>query len=58
MHSNRRFFLYATVAAVSALLCQTGLAQTYPERAITLIVSYPPGGDTDAMARQYAEKLS
>lgn len=58
MHSNRRIFLYATVAAASALLCQAGLAQTYPERAITLIVSYPPGGDTDAMARQYAEKLS
>lgn len=58
MHSNRRIFLYATAAAASALLCQAGLAQTYPERAITLIVSYPPGGDTDAMARQYAEKLS
>ena len=32
-------------------------AQTWqPERNITLVVSYPPGGDTDAMARLYAEK--
>jgi len=34
-------------------------AQTWqPDRAITLVVSYPPGGDTDAMARLYAEKLT
>jgi len=34
-------------------------AQTWqPERNITLVVSYPPGGDTDAMARLFAEKLT
>jgi tripartite-type tricarboxylate transporter receptor subunit TctC len=33
-------------------------AQTWqPDKNINLIVSYPPGGDTDAMARLYAEKL-
>ncbi|MBL0420412.1 tripartite tricarboxylate transporter substrate binding protein [Ramlibacter sp. AW1] len=30
----------------------------YPSKPITIVVSYPPGGDTDALGRLYAEKLS
>lgn len=30
----------------------------YPAKPITIVVAYPAGGDTDAMARVYAEKLS
>ena len=30
----------------------------YPNKPITIIVSYPAGGDTDALARLLAEKLS
>jgi tripartite-type tricarboxylate transporter receptor subunit TctC len=33
-------------------------AQTYPAKPITIVVAYPAGGDTDAMARLFAEKLS
>ena len=33
-------------------------AQTYPERPIRLIVSYPPGGGTDVTARTIVGKLS
>jgi len=33
-------------------------AQTYPSRAITLVVPYPPGGGVDAMGRIVAQKLS
>jgi len=33
------------------------LANDYPTRPITLVVAYPAGGDTDQMARMYAEKL-
>ena len=58
MQCNRRIILCASLAFASALTSQVSMAQAYPERQITLIVSYPPGGDTDAMARQYAEKLS
>lgn len=58
MQCNRRIILCASLAVASVLTSQVSMAQAYPERQITLIVSYPPGGDTDAMARQYAEKLS
>ncbi len=56
MTLNRRHLL---AAAAAAGLAATGLAlaQTYPERPITVVVAYPPGGDTDAMARLYAERL-
>nr|WP_184524176.1 tripartite tricarboxylate transporter substrate-binding protein [Variovorax sp. Sphag1AA] len=30
----------------------------YPSKTISVIVSYPPGGDTDAIARLFADKLS
>lgn len=33
-------------------------AQGWPSRPVTLVNGYPPGGDSDAMARLYAEKLS
>lgn len=33
-------------------------AQAWPSKPVTIIVSFPPGGDTDALARVFAEKLS
>ena len=38
----------------------TGLAQadSYPSRAVTLIVPFPPGGAADTVGRYYAEQLS
>lgn len=32
-------------------------ASSYPSKPITVVVSYPPGGDTDTAARLFAEKL-
>jgi tripartite-type tricarboxylate transporter receptor subunit TctC len=58
MNTHRRILLCTAALAALPLVSQVSMAQTFPERQITLVVSYPPGGDTDAMARQYAEKLS
>ena len=33
-------------------------AQTYPNRPITLIVPYPPGGATDAISRIIQDSMS
>jgi tripartite-type tricarboxylate transporter receptor subunit TctC len=50
--------LLAAAAVALLALAAPALAQTYPTRAITLVVPYPPGGGVDAMARVVAERLS
>ena len=58
MNSNRRLVLAAALAAAASLCTAPAFAQAWPSKPITIVVSYPAGGDTDAMARLYAEKLS
>ncbi len=48
----------AVAAAAMSLASTPTFAQgAYPNKPITLVVSYPAGGDTDALARVLAEKL-
>lgn len=57
MNMDRRQLMTAALAA-SALAASGARAQTYPDKPISLVVAYPPGGDSDATARVLAEKLT
>jgi tripartite-type tricarboxylate transporter receptor subunit TctC len=50
--------LLALVLAACGLGVSGAHAQSYPSRPITLIVPFPPGGSTDAVARFMAEGMS
>ena len=43
---------------VACGLMTTARAQTYPDRAVKIVVPYPPGGFNDTLARISSEKLS
>jgi tripartite-type tricarboxylate transporter receptor subunit TctC len=55
---DRRVWLAAAMAIAVLGFALPAAAQDYPNRSITLIVPYPPGGGVDAMARIVGEKLS
>ena len=57
---KRSTFIAAGLAAIVlpfAALAQTA-ATDWPQKPISMVVPYPPGGVNDAVARVYAEKLS
>ena len=59
MRASRRLAILAAAAVAATLSTGTASAQAaYPNKPITLVVSYPAGGDTDALGRLFAEKLS
>ena len=58
MRIHRRLTL-ATTLALTCLSALPSWAQgAYPNKPISVVVSYPPGGDTDAIARLFADRLS
>ncbi|MFT3777269.1 MAG: tripartite tricarboxylate transporter substrate binding protein [Ottowia sp.] len=59
MMMNRRQLVIAGPAGLLLASTRTAFAQAhYPSRPVNIVVSFPPGGDTDALARVFAEKLS
>src|SRR3984957_4657703 len=52
--------LICAAAATLAFLCATAIAGAadYPERPVTIVVGFPPGGASDILARITADKLS
>ena len=56
--SSFKLSLVSALCALSALcLSSTASAQTYPTKTVSIVVSYPAGGDTDVIARVFAERL-
>jgi tripartite-type tricarboxylate transporter receptor subunit TctC len=56
---RRRDFILALGGAAAVTTVPLAAAgEDYPSRAITLVVNFPPGGSTDAMARILREPLS
>lgn len=56
---HQRNMVRAAAGAILLLCAATAaLAQSWPAKPVTLVVAYPAGGDTDAIARTYAEKLA
>jgi tripartite-type tricarboxylate transporter receptor subunit TctC len=48
----------AATLALAMLSATPSLAQTYPNRDITFIVPYGPGGSTDPISRQFSSQLA
>ena len=55
---QRRTLLQATGAALSTLGAPRLVAQEWPNSPVRIVVGFPPGGGTDALARVVAAKLT
>jgi len=68
-HSKKKTIMFGRntiTCALAALFAMVGLSsistvalsQSWPTRAVTIIVPFPPGGNTDTMSRILAQKLT
>ena len=55
---QRRSVIQAAGATLAALAAPKLLAQEWPTGPVRIVVGFPPGGGTDALARIVAQKLT
>lgn len=55
---KRRTLLLTSIATLATLAMPAVAQTTWPERPVRILVSFPPGGSSDLVARLLAEKLS
>jgi tripartite-type tricarboxylate transporter receptor subunit TctC len=58
MLMKRRTLLAVTAATIAAFATPTIAQTSWPERPVRILVSFPPGGSSDLVARLLSEKLS
>ena len=58
MNSRRTLLAHAAFAALALCFSAAAPAQAWPAKPIRVIVPFPPGGGTDLLTRQVAEKIS
>lgn len=58
MPQARRTFITLTTAFCALLISSAAHAQTYPTKAIRVLVPFPPGGGTDIIAREVTQKVA
>ena len=56
-HITLRRILKETTLALLTVVSMTAAAQGFPTRPVTLIVPFPPGGPSDALARAVALRM-
>ena len=57
-YANRKLQSVFSAAALALVVSGGALAQSYPTKAIKLIVPFTPGSGTDIVARAFSDKLS
>ncbi len=55
---QRRSFIQAAAGAAAGLAAPALIAQEWPSSAVRIVVGFPPGGGTDALARVLSVKLT
>src|SRR6195256_5509243 len=58
MQTNLKAMIFAVMAALGALSAMAAAAQDYPARQVNLVIPFPPGGNTDLMARALQPELA